>query len=158
MANKPQAQEHEPQVASLSLDADELEQLDDIKDESSATTANEKPKNDAAREAMIEDATKYLKRGFDQKSIAERLVKHGISRPEALELVREVWKANLDERRYNANILFGTATICLVLGLGFFAWSVSITNSFPLVSPAYPLLAFAAWFYYKAWDAYSNLQ
>lgn len=136
----PQNMQKKPKsVASLALDDESEAIIEDAKTDTSTTSA------------LHEVALRYLERGMNQRKIADALVQQGVSRPQATEVAREVWKKNLSTRSQNTIILFGAGAFFIVLGLVFLLPRTLNGEGLPPFSPSYLMMLFGVYLAYRGY-------
>lgn len=156
MVNKqPNMQGKESDIASL--DVDDNVALQDVETEEevdfSITDVEDMVIDDSNRDEIYADILQQLKRGVKQQTVTNQLVSKGISRMQAREITEQVWAENAGERKTNAYILFGTATIFFVLGLGILAPSFRAGDVLTL-SPGWLLIGLGVYFTYRGYQDY----
>ncbi|MDQ7028090.1 MAG: hypothetical protein Q9P01_10770 [Anaerolineae bacterium] len=112
----------------------------------------------ADTDAMYQMALRYLERGMNQRKIADQLVQQGISRPDATELARQVWKENLGTRNQNVTILVGVGAFFIVLGIAFLMPRILDNGGLPIFSPAYLMLLFGVYLAYRGYRERQEIQ
>jgi hypothetical protein len=108
-------------------------------------------------DAKYQLAMRYLEQGMNQQKIADQLVQQGLSRPEANELARKVWKENPATRNQNIIILLGAGAFFTVLGIAFLIPRI-LNGALPTFSPAYLIILFGIYLTVRAYLNWRELR